>query len=375
MPFSDVETPALLIDSDRLFENVRSMQERAARAGVALRPHVKTHKCHQIGRLQVASGAVGITASKPDEAISFIENGFRSVTIAYPIISRTKLARVFDAAQKHGADLRMIVDSATGVEAIIAVAHRRAMKIDLFVKIDVGLHRCGLGADDPRLVPLVRQIVAEPGFRFAGLLSHAGQSYGAASVEAIGAIAAAEMETLGRAAETLRHDAIDVEEISIGATPTVLASDSFGDATEIRPGNYVFLDRTQLALGVATREQIALSLLATVVSAGPDYLIIDAGSKSLSSDLGPHGLSTLTGYGIAHAVDEYASAINPMTIERLSEEHGFVRHGGAPLPIGSRVRIIPNHACTAANLADRYTVVRGDEVIEEWRVDARGKVR
>ena len=370
-----LDTPALLVDSDRLFENVRRMQERAAEAGVALRPHVKTHKCHQIGRLQMASGAVGITASKPDEAISFMENGFRSVTIAYPVVSRTKLARLFDAAERHGVDIRMIVDSETGVEAVIAVSRRRTLKIDLFAKIDVGLHRCGLAPDDHRLLPLVRMILAEPTLRFAGLLSHAGQSYGAAGREAILAIVASEMETLGRAAASLRKEGIDVEEISIGATPTILASGSYGDATEIRPGNYVFLDRTQLALGVATRDEVALTVLATVISANADYLVIDAGSKTLSSDLGPHGLSTLAGYGIAHAVDEYESAINPMLIERLSEEHGLVRHGGAPLPIGSQLRIIPNHACTAANLADRYTVVRGDDIVEEWRVDARAKVR
>ncbi len=120
---------------------------------------------------------------------------------------------------------------------------------------------------------------------------------------------------------------------------------------------------------------MALTVLATVVSANADYLVVDAGSKTLSSDTGAHGLSLLSGYGVAHAVEEVGSGINPMIVERLSEEHGLLRHNGAPLPIGSRVRIIPNHACTAANLADRYTVVRGNDPIEEWKVDARGRVR
>jgi D-serine deaminase-like pyridoxal phosphate-dependent protein len=180
---------------------------------------------------------------------------------------------------------------------------------------------------------------------------------------------------MNRVHSRLADAGIDVAEVSVGSTPTVMASDSYDGITEVRPGNYVFMDRTQLSLGVASIDRIALTVLATVVSVNSDYAIIDAGSKVLSSDLGPHGTGRIEGYGIACSTGDEKWPDGAI-IEKLSEEHGFIRLSDElDLHVGSRVRIIPNHSCVVANLSDRYVVLDSNGSMEFWRVDARGCVR
>ena len=163
-----------------------------------------------------------------------------------------------------------------------------------------------------------------------------------------------------------------MREVSVGSTPTVLGCESFEGMTEIRPGNYVFADATAVRLGVATFNDVALSVLTTVISANDRYFIIDAGSKVLSSDLGAHGTGGNAGYGLGFRIDDLSR--EPLRVVRLSEEHGFIEREG-DLPIGTKLRVIPNHACPVANLAERLTVVSNDEVVDQWAVAARAKVR
>jgi D-serine deaminase-like pyridoxal phosphate-dependent protein len=374
MRLRDLETPCVLVDEAVLVANIRRMQALANSRGVALRPHIKTHKCLEIAALQVAEGAVGITASKCDEALVFISGGFRSVTVAYPILDPTKLDRLFAAARSHGAELRFIADSEAGADALAAVAARHDTILRVLLKIDVGLHRCGVREDAPTLIRLARRIQSSASLRFAGLLSHAGHAYAASNRDGVTAVAREECAILSRVRRRLTEEGIPVEEVSVGSTPTVLASDAYEGITEVRPGNYVFLDRTCIRLGLATAEQVSLSVLATVVSANNEYLIVDAGSKVLSSDLGAHGTGGALGYGTAYPLDGYRNEESGVPVVRLSEEHGFLRRERTALGIGSRVRIIPNHACPVANLASNLVVLRGGQPPLRWKVAARGCV-
>ena len=371
---SVVETPCVLLDQARLQDNIRLIAELANTQNVSVRPHVKTHKCLEILRLQLDAGATGITASKTEEALTFIACGVRSITVAYPLVTDSKLDRLIEASRSHDVDLRLIVDSVAGIKAIAHAAKRHEQKIGILLKIDVGLHRCGVREGDPRLMKLAKAIDEDRSLSFLGLLSHAGHVYGAPTADDARKIAREEARILSRVRRQLESSGLKVKEVSVGSTPTVLASDCYDGITEIRPGNYVFMDRTPLRLDLITPNRIALSVIATVVSANSDYFIIDAGSKTLSSDQGAHGVAGMEGYGLAYSVDRFQEKGREMTVAKLSEEHGFVARGDFNLPIGSTLRIIPNHSCVAANLADAYMVIRDDVVVDQWAVVARGKV-
>ena len=371
----DLETPHIVLDLVRLQSNIELIQNIADTRGVSLRPHIKTHKCVEIAQRQIDAGAAGITASKVDEALVFINNGIRSVTVAYPLVAASKLSRLIAAAHAHDADLRLIVDSPAGVNAIARAAEKYQKQIDVFLKIDVGLHRCGITEDDSRLVGLVQNILQKPALNFLGLLSHAGHTYGAVDAEAARRIAQEECEIMMRVRAMLESAGINVREVSVGSTPGTLASDSYDGITEIRPGNYVFMDRMPLRLKLIEPNQIALSVLATVVSQNADYFIIDAGSKTLSSDQGAHGMSGMEGFGLAYPADQFEDEDYEMNVVKLSEEHGFIARKDFDLEIGAQLRIVPNHACVVANLLDTYAVQKDGHITEQWDIAARGCVR
>jgi len=370
-----IETPAMLLDAARLRHNMRTIQELANLHKLNLRPHIKTHKCLEIARLQLEEGAVGITAAKTDEALPFVQDGVPSLTIAYPMVIDAKLDRLIQACQQRGTDLRLVVDSAAGKRAIARAGQRHGARLGVFLKIDVGLHRCGLAADNPLLPQLAQELRADSALDFCGILAHAGQVYGARDRAAAQDTARQELEILARVRQELEGSGIEVPEVSIGSTPTVLAAASFAGATELRPGNYVFMDRTPLRLGLIEDKCIALSVLATVVSSNQDYFIIDSGSKTLSSDQGAHGIAGMKGYGLAYPADRFQDKEAEMVVAKLSEEHGFVERNGCDLSVGSQVRIVPNHSCTVANLLDSYLVVHDGRVVDQWQVAARGQVR
>jgi D-serine deaminase-like pyridoxal phosphate-dependent protein len=369
-----LETPCVVVDHARLATNIAHMADLARSAGVALRPHVKTHKCLEIARLQLAAGATGLTASKADEALVFIADGCPSLTVAYPVLDPRKLDRLLEAARDKGCDVRMLADSEQGAAALEAAAVRHGHDLPVFLKIDVGLHRCGLAPDHPGLLPLARRIAGSKHLRLAGILSHAGHAYGAATAEQVREVAREENRLMNRVAGQLRAAGLDVPEVSVGATPTVLACDEWGGVTEMRPGNYVFLDRTPLRLGLAQVADVSLWVLATVVSANPDWLIVDAGSKVLSSDGGAHG-SDLPGHGLALPLAACDDLTQALPVLRLSEEHGFVQRGDSRLGVGDLLKILPNHSCPVANLTEMLTVLHEDGTTEDWDVAARCAVR
>ena len=381
LPFSDqiraagvvIETPAVLIDSARMAQNIAQMADLAAANRVALRPHAKTHKSLAIAERQLALGAAGITVAKPSEAEVFLRAGIASVTIACPILDRAKLERTVRTARDHDADVRFIADSDAGIDALVSVGAAHATHLPVLLKVDVGLHRCGVQPQSPRAAALARRLATTSGARLAGLLSHAGHAYRAGSAADIRQIAVAEREAMTGLAQLLRDAGIEVPEVSVGCTPTVVLHGGLDGITEIRPGNYVFMDRIQVALGVAEADEVALWVAATVISSNDRYAIIDAGSKVLSSDLGPHGSTGVRGYGLAWSVDE--PGLSPLTVMNLSEEHGFLEHGGNPPKIGSRIVMMPNHACTVVNLADAVAAVAADGSLAMVAVEARGRVK
>lgn len=289
-------TPYIEVDEARLVRNMRAMQQRATAAGVSMFPHVKTHKSVHIARQQLALGARGITASKPSEALVFTEAGIPSIILAYPIVKAKSLDRLLPAVKARGTELRTIAASGTGVDALAEAARHHGVEIGVFLKVDVGLGRVGLKPHDPAALELCARIAAADGLRFAGLLSHAGHSYAAANPQSLAKVALDEAADLAGLAGRLRDRGIAVECLSVGATPTCLGAPLPSEVDCIRPGNYVFLDGTALRLGICTADDLALSVVARVVASNDTHFILDAGSKSMSSDRGAHGMG---GAGLA----------------------------------------------------------------------------
>ena len=366
---ADLPTPFVEIDEARLDRNMKDMQARASAAGVRLFPHIKTHKSVALAEKQLAFGAAGVTASKPSEALVFVERGVPSLVLAYPIVQADALDRLLSAVKTRSTKLRLIAASLPGVDALSEAAVSHGMTLGVFLKVDVGLGRVGVKPDDAEALDVARRIAGAPGLSFAGLLSHAGHSYGAKGAEALDAIARREAEMLLTLADTLRGEGIAVPCISVGATPTCLGAPLPEGVMEIRPGNYALLDATALRLGICTPDQLALSVVARVVATNGDRFIVDAGSKTLTSDLGAHGTGG-SGFGIVTAADEPCD--RTWMVERLSEEHGFVRGDGVMPAIGSRVRIFPNHACPVMAQFDSVTLRRADGRSVKLNVDARG---
>jgi D-serine deaminase-like pyridoxal phosphate-dependent protein len=359
---SDLDTPALLVDWDRLQANIARMQRTADAAGVKLRPHTKTHKTPAIAHLQLRAGAKGITVAKLGEAEVMAAAGIDDILIAYPLQGAPKMARLMNLAER--VRVRVSLDSMKVAGDISEAALARGRRIPVLVEVDTGLHRVGL-APGEGVRDFVRDLVKLPGIEFAGLLTHAGQGYSSPSIEQVAEIGKQEGELMVESAERIRADGIEVREVSVGSTPTAPFAAQVKGVTEIRPGNYVFYDSSQLALHSCTPDDLALTILATVVVRHAERLVFDAGSKAMSSDrLGP----SATAYG---AVKNYPH----LEIWRLSEEHASVRPAGeGPVPeIGDRVEIIPNHACAVMNLHDKFYALRGDQVIGEFPILGRGK--
>jgi len=253
---------------------------------------------------------------------------------------------------------------------------RAGRVLDVLIKVDVGFHRCGIDPDRDGLA-FVQAIAALPGLKLRGLLSHAGHAYNATSDEALCAVAQQEAEILLRLRGEAARSGIAIDELSVGATPPLRFSVRQRGITELRPGNYVYFDRTQVSLGAATLDDCALTVLATVVAKHPGRIILDCGSKTLTSDQA-RGITPAGGYGaVLEAGGEAPRRIDEtLTIERLSEEHATVRvTGETRLEPGDRVRVVPNHSCTVSNLVDAVRLVDGDLVIDTLPVAARGRIQ
>lgn len=362
--FPEIDTPALLIEDSILRSNIHKKQRLADRNNINLRPHIKTHKSYYIANLQKDAGAKGIAVAKISEAEVFAQNGFDDIQIAYIIIGDKKITRLYDLSLKVKR-LTCCVDSKAGVKQIAKFFSERNAEAEVFIKVDIGYNRTGVEKFSD-ILDLARYIDKNDGIKLAGLLTHAGMGYTAKSLDDLMIFGSQEAELMAKHTEKLENKGIKIKEISVGSTPTSNFVAQSRKISELRCGNYVFHDMIQVAIESCDIRDCALTVLATVISKpSKNRVVIDAGSKALNTDKGVNNTDSVMGYG--HIIGKDA------TLERISEEHGIIYHDGEGFSIGETIRIIPNHACVVANLFDEYYLVDNTKVLQEIKVDARGK--
>jgi D-serine deaminase-like pyridoxal phosphate-dependent protein len=362
----ELPTPAPLVDLARLRRNAEAMLDRARAWGVRLRPHVKTHKCPEIGRLQHGGRIGPVTVSTLAEAEGFALAGFQDLTYAVPI-EPGKFARAFALARR--VRLQLVSDDADAASALASASERAGLRVPVFVEIDCGDRRCGVDPEAPVAAELARRIAESPSLELAGILTHAGHAYDARGADEIGRIARQECETSVRFAGRLRAEGIPVPEISLGSTPTMTHAEDLPGATEIRPGNYVFFDAFQAVRGSCGWNDCALTVLAAVVHRDSARVVVDAGAIALSKDLGPAREDSRAGYG---RVLDRNGADTGLRVARVSQEHGEIDlpPGADPsaFPVGSRLRILVNHACLTAAQHAGYWVLEKEAAVDFWPV-------
>jgi D-serine deaminase-like pyridoxal phosphate-dependent protein len=341
MHIDTISTPALIVDSERLDANIARWQLHANKHGVALRPHIKTHKTIEIARMQQTAGAHGITAAKLSEAECFVDAGWDDIFVAYPLIGIDKCHHA--ARLAHRCRLIVAVDSLTGVSQLAAAAVHAQVVIYVRVEVDSGLHRCGVPPED--VLHLVEAIQDASHLQFDGLFTYRGAWFAGANGRNPADLGREEGELLVQVAQHIRQSGTPVDSISVGSTPTGMAAATVPGVTEIRPGTYVFGDDMQIFAQSCMPSQVALTILCTVVSRPDDHTAtIDAGAKTFSGDVNFERMG-LAGY--ATAIDYDASLV------RMSEEHGVLKLApGVDLPIGTRIAMRPIHVCTTVNLSD-----------------------
>ena len=362
-PFADVTTPAFLVDREAVARNCDRMRAKAAASGVAFRPHVKTHKTLEAGRMQ-HGGAVGpVTVSTLAEAEFFARGGFRDITYAVPLAPE-KVSRAAELAATVDR-LTVLVDSERAFVAIEEYAKSHGATFDVMLKVDCGYHRAGVDPDSPDSLRLALALGRSPSMRFRGLLTHAGHSYNVRNAGEVREIAAQETAALTRFRAALAAAGLHDIARSIGSTPTTAVVDRFTDCEEVRPGNYVFFDAFQATLGSCSREDVAVSVLTTVVGSYPERgaMIVDAGALALSKDSSPDHIDPQFGYGLV--CDTGLNPL-PMRIVALSQEHGKILTDAA-VPVGTLLRIIPNHSCLTAAMYDEYVVLEAGGIVDRWR--------
>lgn len=358
MRLEDVPTPALLLELSVLEANLQRMAKRARSLGVALRPHIKTHKCPQIAKRQLALGACGITVSTLHEADRFANEGFSDQTWAFPLIP----SRMLELAAICGRiRLGVVVDSVEAVEALA----EGAIRAPVWLKVDCGYHRAGVDPRGPTAEQAARTVQASAGLTFAGILSHSGNAYAATSPEEVRAIGDEERCVMTDLAQRLRAAGIVVPGVSVGSTPTMSQVASLKGVTEVRPGNYALYDRTQAWLGSCGYGDCAATVMTTVVSSQPgaSHCVVDAGALALSVDRGPGSAPPSMGDIYEDYAEGRLSADSRLVT--LSQEHGIV---GRRYPRGTRLRVLPNHSClTVANFGS-YWVTNSDRVVGRWPI-------
>jgi D-serine deaminase-like pyridoxal phosphate-dependent protein len=365
MRITDLETPALLIDLDVMEHNLRRAADYARAHGLRLRPHTKTHKTPALALRQLDLGAAGLTVAKVGEAEVMLRTGTPDLLLAYPILGRSKVERLVEVA-RH-ARVTVALDNLVVARGLSEVASRTGVKLGVLSEMDAGLNRVGVTPGE-ELVQLVQGIDRLPGLTWEGVIFYPGQIHG------IDEDSLKELRKLGGIVEgalaELRRAGFEARVVSGGSTPTLYQSHLVAGMNEIRPGTYIFNDKNTVDAGACGLEDCAATMLVTVVStARPNQAIFDGGSKTFSSDrLGGGGEEA--GYG---TVLEDPQAV----FAKMNEEHGYldIRQATRKYAIGDRLRVLPNHICTAVNLQEKVYGIRGEQVEEVWVVEGRGKLR
>jgi D-serine deaminase-like pyridoxal phosphate-dependent protein len=359
----DLPTPALILDRVRLKHNAKRMRDRVKELGVVLRPHVKTAKSIDVLRILAGQEDVPITVSTLAEARYFFGYGVRDILYAVGI-APVKLPQVAEL-MRAGCTLRVILDTVEAADFVREFGAAQGLTLEALIEIDSDGRRAGVEADCELLVEIARRLSSGGGARLAGVMSHAGGSYECRTLDQFEAIAERERALTVRAADRLRADGFDVEIVSVGSTPTVHYARGLDGVTEVRAGIYGFGDLVQAALGTCAMEDIAVSVLASIIGHNRAHgrVLVDAGFLALSGDRGTAGMPVDRGYG-ALADAATGELIDNVRVESTNQEHGIItaRSGEVDwsrFPIGGRVRIIPNHACATAAAYDRYHVTDG----------------
>ncbi|MEV5030467.1 alanine racemase [Paenibacillus sp. LPE1-1-1.1] len=361
----ELETPCVVIDSDAVDGNIAAMAESAARLGVKLRPHAKTHKLPEMAARQLAAGAAGITVAKISEAEVMASGGIRDIFVAYPLVARSKLER---AARLSRSGIRLIigVDSLEGAKRISEAALREGAELEVRLELDTGLRRTGAALD--KAVQMAQQINGLPGMKLSGIFTYRGAMAGGAPTLDVKAAGHEEGRLMAEAAAELRAAGIAIQDVSVGSSPTAVFAAEIDGVTEVRPGTYIYQDRMQAAYGMCSLEQCAGSVFAAIVSRpSADFIVIDGGSKTFATDVQPgHAPLFLKGFG--HVIGDPDAVL-----ERMNEEHGMIRVSPDSLyQVGDVLRIIPNHICSTVNLHSFVYLKDSAGQLRKTSVAARG---
>lgn len=364
-------TPALLLNVERVRRNITRLQSHLLSLGVPLRPHLKTAKCVEVARMVMTTAAGPATVSTLREAEQFAAAGVRDLLYAVGI-GPDKLSRVL-ALRKTGIDLSIVLDSLEQARAVVAACKNTKTRVPVLVEIDADDQRAGLRPDDPRVIEIGRVLV-QGGAEMRGVMTHSGGSYSQAGADAHRTAAEEERSAAVSAAEALRRAGLPCAVVSVGSTPTAHFARDLSGVTEVRAGVFVFFDLVMSGLGVCTIDDIAMSVLATVIGhqSAKGWILIDAGWTALSQDRGTARQALDQGFGLV--CDIAGTPYPDLIVTRVNQEHGIVslRPGStarlADIPVGSRVRILPNHACATATQFDRYHVLNEtDQVTDIWQ--------
>jgi D-serine deaminase-like pyridoxal phosphate-dependent protein len=366
MLLDDLDTPALLLDAEKLERNCRRMRERVHSHGVVLRPHVKTAKSVEVAQLALDAPVGAITVSTLREAEYFFDYGFRDILYAVGMVPH-KVARVANLTRR-GARLSAIVDSVEAAHELVKAARKENVRIPTLVEIDSDGHRAGIRPGDPRLLDVGEAL----GESLLGVMTHAGDSYNCSGPDEIRGVAARERQAVVDSAAALRVRGHPCPVVSVGSTPTATFAESFAGVTEVRIGVYVFHDLVMAGLGVCAVDDIALSVLGSVIGHQRDknWVLTDAGWMALSRDHGTAKQKVDQGYGIV--CDAGGLPLDDLIVIDANQEHGIVaRRGGGAIdfaryPIGSLLRVLPNHACAMAAQHSEYRVIEDGRITETW---------
>lgn len=369
MNLQTLKTPSLVLDHERLKQNAEQMRHRIRHLGASLRPHVKTHKCIEVARLQTTGHSADLTVSTLAEARAFATHGFKDITYAVPI-EPGKFGAAIELS-KNCERFSLLTDDLETAALLNESARRAGVTINLFLKVDCGYHRCGVEPQSAAAFEIPRFIVAASNLRFAGILTHAGHSYHARSKDEVLAIARHERDSMTEYAETLRAAGLPVPVVSIGSTPTITHVDHLAGITEARPGNYIFFDAFQATLGCCSFADCALTVLTAIVHLdhARRKIVIDAGSIALSKDRGAIEFDPTCGYG--RVLDVEGNDLG-LRVEALSQEHGeiFSEDDGLldKLKVGTRLRVLANHSCLTAAQHSHYNVLQGESIVDRWEI-------
>lgn len=364
--YLSLDTPALIVDKTIMEENISRMAAKTQKWGVKLRPHTKTHRTPVLAKLQVAAGASGITVAKVGEAEVMSDSGLDDIFIANEVFGDKKIKRLVEVNKK--VRLAVGVDNREQVAALSRSFASEPKPLEVMIEVETGEERTGVLTAEAAL-GLARFILESPGLRLRGIFTHEGHTYGAPTQEACAELSRISQEEVLAIAKYLRDNGVEVSEVSIGATPSVMLGEVLPGVTEVRPGTYILMDAAQ-AHAINDYSQCAIAVLATVVSKPTaERVVVDAGGKALTSfTRAPGSICATPGYGLVKGFGD-------LRLKKVYDEHGVITSTEAhsKLKIGDKISIIPNHVCPCVNLYDNMYLVENDYVVEQLPILCRGK--